>query len=257
MLWEDREVCINFATASEAAKLPLRKDPTRTGELRIIEIKGYDMSACGGTHVNRTGAIGMIAIPGYERFKGGARIEFVCGVRALQAYRADRNVVTAGVRSLSVLPDELPAAIERMRDANRQQQKGVEAVYDRLATLEAAALASAAETVGAHKLVAAAVSGWDAAGLKKLASAIAANPGTIVVLMTDTDPAKGGHQAPPSMIVVARSQDVTVDAGAVLQHLIGRFGGKGGGKGSMAQGGGLTGDSRDILSAAREHIRSA
>ncbi len=83
MLWEDREVCVRFVTAREAAKLPLRKEPAREGELRIIEIKDYDLSACGGTHVRRTGAIGMIAITGFERFKGGLRVEFVCGARAL------------------------------------------------------------------------------------------------------------------------------------------------------------------------------
>ena len=55
VLWEDREVCVKFVTANEAAKLPLRKEPAREGELRIIEIKDYDLSACGGTHVRRTG----------------------------------------------------------------------------------------------------------------------------------------------------------------------------------------------------------
>ena len=55
VLWEDREVCVKFVTAAEAAKLPLRKDPAREGELRIIEIKDYDLSACGGTHVQSDG----------------------------------------------------------------------------------------------------------------------------------------------------------------------------------------------------------
>ena len=76
---------MKFVTADEAAKLPLRKDPARSGDLRIVEIKDYDLSACGGTHVRRTGAIGIIAIAGFERFKEGMRVEFVCGYRALQA----------------------------------------------------------------------------------------------------------------------------------------------------------------------------
>lgn len=245
VLWEDREICVQFVSAHEAAKLPLRKDPIRSGELRIVEIKDYDLSACGGTHVRRTGAIGVIAIAGFERFKGGLRVEFVCGYRALTDYRALRTAVAGGVRVLSVLPDELPAAIERLQAMNKSQQKSQEALFERLAIHEAASLAAAGEKVGALTIVAAAVTGWDVNGLKKLASAVVSRPSTVAVLITANA---------PSQLVVARSRDVTLDAGLVLKHLIERFGGKGGGKGPIAQGGGLTGDVQEILNAAREHI---
>jgi alanyl-tRNA synthetase len=75
-VWEDRPVTIRFATAEEAAAMPLRKESGRTGALRLIDIDDYDLSACGGTHVERTGAIGVIAIGGAEKFKGGSRVEF-------------------------------------------------------------------------------------------------------------------------------------------------------------------------------------
>jgi alanyl-tRNA synthetase len=55
----------------------------------------------------------------------------------------------------------------------------------------------------------------------------------------------------PFLIVVSRSQDLSLDTGVVLRKLIEQFGGKGGGKGSLAQGGGLTGDAQAILDAAR------
>ena len=245
VLWEDREVCVRFVTASEAAKLPLRKDPTREGELRIIEINDYDMSACGGTHVKRTGAIGLIAISGFERFKGGLRVEFVCGTRALRAFRTLKNAVSGSVRLLSVLPDELPSAIEKLQSAGRSQQKSQEGLYERLAAHEAATLASSAERIGAVHAVLASVSGWDANGLKKLASSIAAKPGTMAVLLT---------AEAPMLAVVARSDDLALDAGALLKSLVDQFGGRGGGKGAMAQGGGLTGEPRAILDAARAEI---
>jgi alanyl-tRNA synthetase len=245
VLWEDREVCVQFVTASEAAKLPLRKEPAREGELRIIEIKDYDLSACGGTHVRRTGAIGVVAISGAERFKGGLRVEFVCGGRALRMFRSLKHAVGGSVRLLSVLPDELPSAIEKLQLAGRTQQKSQEGLYERLAAHEAASLAASGETIGGANVVAAAVSGWDANGLKKLASSIAAKPATIAVLITTE---------PPALAVVARSQDLSLDTGAVLKTLIDRFGGRGGGKGAMAQGGGLVGEPRVILDAAREEI---
>jgi len=247
VLWEDREVCVKFVTASEAAKLPLRKDPAREGELRIVEIKDYDLSACGGTHVRRTGAIGLIAIASVERFKGGLRVEFVCGGRALRAYRSLKNSVSGSVRLLSVLPDELPSAIERLQTTGRTQQKSQEGLYERLAAHEAARLTSSAEKIGAVNAVIAAVPGWDANGLKKLASSITAKPATIAVLLTPES---------PTLAVVARSQDLSLDTGAILKALIDRFGGRGGGKGAMAQGGGLTGETSAILEAARALIAS-
>ncbi|HEV3216019.1 MAG TPA: DHHA1 domain-containing protein [Vicinamibacterales bacterium] len=248
IVWEDREVSMRFVTSAEAAKLPLRKDPARTGDLRIIEIEDYDLSACGGTHVSRTGAIGIIAIAGAERFKGGMRIEFVCGGRALRAFHVLNDAVTGGVRLLSVLPEELPAAIEKMQTASRAQQKDRERLQERLAAHEAAALGAKGQSVGHVMLVSEAVSGWDANGLKKLASTIAADPGKVAVLISAETPA---------LVVVARSQDVAIDAGAILRKLIERFGGKGGGKGGMAQGGGLAGSAPEILALARDAVRSS
>jgi alanyl-tRNA synthetase len=195
--------------------------------------------------VRRTGAIGVIAISGFERFKGGLRMEFVCGGRALRAYRGLKNAVGGSVRLLSVLPDDLPAAIEKLQTAGRIQQKSQEGLYERLAAHEAASLAASAEQIGAAKVVAVAVSGWDANGLKKLASSIVTRPATIAALITTES---------PTLAVVARSQDLALDTGAVLKVLIDRFGGRGGGKGSMAQGGGLVGEPRAILDAAREEI---
>jgi len=248
VLWEDREVCVRFVTASEAAKLPLRKEPARDGELRLIEIKDYDLSACGGTHVGRTGAIGMIAVSGFERFKGGLRVEFLCGARALRSYRALTTAVDGSVRLLSVLPDELPSAIEKLQTGGRAQQKAQDALFERLAVHEAASLVAAGQKIGDRTFVGAAVPGWDAAGLKKLAASAASRPATVAVLLTTES---------PSLVVIARSQDLTFDTGAVLKKLIERFGGKGGGKGSMAQGGGLTGEPRAILDLARELVSSA
>src|SRR5207249_10919663 len=62
VVWEDRSVTIRYASAEEAAAMPLRKESARSGTLRLVEIDDCDLSACGGTHVNRTGAIGMIAV---------------------------------------------------------------------------------------------------------------------------------------------------------------------------------------------------
>lgn len=242
IVWEDRPVAIRFADATEAAKLPLRKEPARGGRLRLIDVEGFDISACGGTHVARTGAIGIIAVAGWEKVRGGTRIEFVCGGRALRGYRALRDTVAASVRLISVLPGELPAGIERMQAETKDAKRRIKDMQSRLAAFDGAALADAAEPIGSHRVVFAGLDGWDPNGLKTIASAIVERPGHVAVLL--------GLPA-PCAIVVARAADASVDCSALLRTLIQRFGGKGGGRPELAQGGGLQGSTEEIVAAAR------
>jgi alanyl-tRNA synthetase len=244
VVWEDRPVAIRFAGADEIAKLPLRKEPRREGTLRLIDVQDFDLSACGGTHVARTGAIGMIAVAATERFRGGSRVTFLCGGRALAGYRSLRDAVAGSVRALSVLPAELPAAIERLQADARDQRKQIKDFQARLAIQEADALADAADAAaGEARLVAASLAGWDAAGLKSIAARIVERPGFVVFLVSEPAPAA---------IVVARSAGLPHDAGALLRQLVERHGGKGGGRPELAQGGGVTSQASDVLQSARD-----
>jgi alanyl-tRNA synthetase len=242
VVWENRPVTIRFADASEAAALPLRKESLREGTLRLVEIEGCDLSACGGTHVARTGAIGMIAIAGSERFKGATRLEFACGGRALDSYRSLRDSIAASTRLLSVLPADLPSAIERGQAEARDLKKQGRDLQSRLASHEAESLASRAVPVAGRQAVLAALEGWDAQGLKMLSTLIAARPGHIAVLIGTPS---------PSAVVIARAADVPVDCAGLLKQLIATFGGKGGGRPELAQGGGLQGQPDEIVKAAR------
>jgi alanyl-tRNA synthetase len=243
VVWEDRQVTIRFAGPDEVASLPLRKESKREGTLRLIEVQDFDLSACGGTHVSRTGAIGTIVVSATERFRGGSRVTFLCGARGLTGYRALRDAMAASVRALSVLPADVPSAIERLQADARELRKQVKDYQTRVAAQEADALADAAVDVGSFKLVAAALSGWDAGGLKTIASRIAERPGHAAILLSDP---------PPSAIVIARAAGLSHDAGALLRAIVARHGGKGGGRPELAQGGGLTAPSADVLATARD-----
>jgi len=243
IVWEDRPVSIRFAGPDEIAALPLRKEPKREGTLRLIDVRDFDLSACGGTHVARSGEIGIIAVAAAERFRGGSRVTFLCGGRALAGYRALRDAVAGSVRALSVLPADLPAAIERVQADARELRRQIKDFQAKLAVQEADALADAAAAVGEVRLVTASLPGWDAAGLKAVAARIVERPGHVAVLV--------GEPA-PSAIVVARSAGLPHDAGALLRQLIERHGGKGGGRPELAQGGGITAAAPAVLQSARE-----
>ena len=247
IVWEDRPVTIRFASAEEATSLGLRKESKREGTLRLIDVEDFDLSACGGTHVARTGAIGIIAVSAVEKVRGGSRVTFLCGGRALAGFRGLRDAVAGSVRALSVVPAELPAAIERLQAEGKELRKAVKELQGKQAIQEAASLASGAEPVGGARVVFAALPGWDAGGLKAIASGIVERPGHAAVLLSDP---------PPLAIVIARAPDLTLDAGALLRQLTERHGGKGGGRAELAQGGGLTSASRDVLQSAREILRA-
>ena len=104
-------------------------------------------------------------------------------------------------------------------------------MQSRLASFEADALASRAESRGPLRVVIEALEGWDQNGLKSIASAIVTRPAHVAVLV-------GSHS--PAFVVVARSADSPVNAADVLKELTTKFGGKGGGRPELAQGGGLT-----------------
>jgi len=245
IVWEDREVTIRFVEAEEARRLGLRKETSRQGTIRLIDIQDFDLSACGGTHVARTGAIGIIAIAATERFRGGSRITFRCGNRALTGFRALRDIVSGGVRVLSVAPPDLPSAIERLQTDARELRRQLKGYQEQVAAGRADALAAEAPLAGGVRLVAASLEGWDANGLKIIASRIVEQPGFAVVLMSEPQ---------PSAIVVARSNGLDVDAGATLKAIAAKFGGKGGGRPELAQGGGITARASDVLAFARERL---
>jgi alanyl-tRNA synthetase len=247
IVWEDRAVDIRFATAAEAANLPLRKESLRGGELRLIVVDGYDLSACGGTHVSRTGAIGIIATATSERFRNGTRVEFLCGIRALRVYRSLRDSIADSTRLLSVLPTELTASIDRIQTEARELRRRNKDLQVSLAAFEADKLAGAAERHGTAMVVIRAVEGWDTNGLKQIAAHLVSRPGYVALLLATSTPA---------LVVVARSADVAIDSAAILGKLIAQFGGKGGGRPELAQGGGLNGTPTTILEYARSLIFS-
>ena len=242
IVWEDRPVAIRFADAAEAAAMPLRKESGREGQLRLIDVEGYDLSACGGTHVARTGAIGVIAVASWEKFRGGTRIEFVCGGRALRAFHALRDTTAENVRLLSVHAREVPEAIERLQAEAKDARRRIKDLHAQLAGHEAASLADAA---GESRVVVQALEGWDQNGLKTIASAICEREGYTAVLFSTPS---------PSAVVIARGKGATTDAAALLKKLTEKFGGKGGGRPDLAQGGGLQGAPDDFISAAREAL---
>ena len=248
IVWEDRPVNVKVVSGEDAKALPLRKESLRSGPLRLIEVEDFDLSACGGTHVARTGAIGVIATGAWEKFRGGSRVEFLCGGRVLARFRQWRDALSATTRHLSVQPAELPGAVEKLQAEAKALQKTIRAQQEQLAVHEARALVARAERASDVRLVLVeALEGWDAAGLKALAAAATAIEPQLAVALFST--------SQPTLAVVSAGATANVDAAAVLKTLIASGGGKGGGKRELAQGT-LSATLTDLLRATRAALSS-
>ena len=226
VIWEDRAIVIRNVTSEEAADLPLRKEPAREGELRLIEIEGFDLTPCGGTHAYRTGEVGMIAVRSWERAKGLTRIEFVAGTRALADYRKANKSAREIAALFSTGRDDAPQLAAQMVEENKELHRRIRVLEEVAAGAEAEKLLTSAS----QGVVVQIFDGRDAESLKKLAHALVAHPGTIALLASrDKDTAR---------LVFARSAEARGDMSALMREACAMLDGRGGGKPEMAQGGG-------------------
>src|SRR5687767_426580 len=213
VIWEDRPITIYNVTPEEAAELPLRKDPARAGELRLIEVEGFDLTPCGGTHAHRTGEVGMIAVRHWERAKGLTRIEFVAGVRALADYRQANQTARDVATLFSAGRDDTPTLAARMLEENKELQRrirGLEEIAARVEAEELLAAAVPAATPGRARVIAQIFNDRDAESLKRLALALVRHPGTIALL--------GSRDKENARLVFARSADAVGDMNALMRE---------------------------------------
>ncbi len=130
IVYENRPVIARFVDDEELQALPLRKPPQVDRAIRIVEIQGFDWSACGGTHVARTGEVGVIKIVKVEKRGAETRVEFRCGQRALLDYRRKHQLISQAASDLTIGFWELDQAIGRMQadaKAARRQLMDAEA----------------------------------------------------------------------------------------------------------------------------------
>ena len=230
VVWENRPVTVRIVDEQEITTIPLRKPPAVKGKIRVIWVEGYDASACGGTHVGATGAIGIIKITGIEHYKGGVRVSFVCGGRALRDYQASLHTLQVASLALSVGPADLPAAIGRLDDEAKALRRDVRRLRETVLDDEAEALWVRAIPSDGVRTITAHWEGRDFVDARALAGRLRERDKTLLVFaVTEGEAVR---------LLVARSDNLNeLHAGAILRSLLDTLGGRGGGSATMAQGG--------------------
>ena len=149
VLWEDHPVSARFVDSDELATLPLRRPPAVDGPVRVVEIGDFDVNPCGGTHVARTGEIGLVRVARLDYRGDETRVEFLCGSRALRDYRAKSAVVNQLATRLTVGYWELDQAVERLQGEAKQLRSDLRRAHEGLLKVEAAELFETAVPQGA------------------------------------------------------------------------------------------------------------
>ena len=142
---EDREVKTYFVPEERIGEVPLRRPPKKTGLLRVVEVDGFDYSACGGTHVRRTGEIGLIRIGPAEKIRGNLRFEFLCGGRALRDYRLKDRAIRRLASMFSSSAGDVPGQVEKLATEHKALKKRARHLEERLAAFEADGIVKAAQ----------------------------------------------------------------------------------------------------------------
>jgi len=225
VVWEDREVQRHWVGEDDLARFQLRKPPPRDragagGRIRIVEIPGWDVSPCGGTHTRRTGEVGAIKVVGWERVRGHLRFEFVCGSRALRdhAWRTEALVEAARRRTLG--DRELLAHLERAVEERDELRKRLNEMSDRLLLAEARA-AVAGESPASL---------WSDARPREEVRRLA-----IKCLEAGAPWVVVAAGAPEAVVVAGRAKSLDLDLRTLVPGLLERAGGRGGGSPDLIQ----------------------
>jgi len=248
IVMENRPVVIRFVAREDVAALGLRKPPTVEGEVRIVDISGFDRSACGGTHVNATGEVGLIKIRRWERRGKETRVEFLCGWRALRDYRWKNETILSLANEFSVAEREILEAVHRQINEIKSLRRESNRLRDQVLDYEALALLAEAKDCGDVRVVVHAFEDRDPEDIRRIALRMIEGDRRVALL---------GLGAPKGRLVFARSADLSVDMGMLLKRVCAVVGGGGGGRPHFVQGGGLPGERvREALDLALRELRA-
>ncbi len=225
LIWENRPVQVRFPDAAELAAMRLRSLPEVQQDIRIIDVEGVDQCPCGGTHPDATGAVGSLLLLGSERHKGGLRVRFVCGGRAVAHSRGQHVLVGRLCTALSVGTDAMADRVEALLQENRALKKENEAQRGELLRVEALSLLARQDAE--HKLLASDLGPRPFDDARALA-ALLGQQGVTALLAVE--------EAQGARVVLASPAELGRDMGELLKAAIAALGGRGGGSAGMAQG---------------------
>ena len=234
MILDDVEVRALFPSEAELRAMDLRRAPKVTTNVRVIDIAGFDLSPCGGTHCTRSGQIGVVRIAGTERVRGKLRVVFHAARRAIADARAKERVLADLAAELTCGLLDVGAAVGKLRADLKGQREALSTARGELVELVCARVLAEhpPDPSGTTRITLVRPSD-DLGMLRALAGRLASRPDVVAVCASptpnDTGPAG-------MMVVVQRGAEASFDCGLWLKTTAETHGSRGGGRPERAEG---------------------
>lgn len=230
IVFNNTEITANIVNKDALAAFPLRKQPQVESNIRIITIVDFDCSPCGGTHVSRTGEVGLIKIKRLEKLKSSYKFEFICGNRALKDYTNKNYLVNKLGSHLSTPEQEIENAYLKFTEDYKYLQKQLSQLRSEVVNYDVQQLQQNAQNVNGIKIINKVFENRDFNDVKLISQALILSPSTIALLA-----AKGQN----CQLIFARSENIETNMNNLLKAILPLLNGKGGGSPKAAQGGGV------------------
>ncbi|MGN0792448.1 MAG: DHHA1 domain-containing protein [Christensenellales bacterium] len=234
----------------ELENMPLRKQAKGlTGDIRIVyfEDGAVDSCTCCGTHVAYSGEVGYIKITSHIKYKGGVRIWFACGMRAVEDSLKNQDIVDSLAVRFSAKAEDVVSAVIRQGDELNAAKHQLRERTQQLQKYISAELLQSAESIGGARLVVSLQQGARMNELKTLAEKLTEQPEAVAVLFS--------LNGETLMYQLARGKAVKNSMRELIQAVNAAVGGKGGGRDEFAQGSAAVGGATDVEGTV-EQIRS-
>ena len=246
IIFENHLVSIHFSESEDVTQFSLRKPSQHGGPLRIVEISDFDLSACGGTHCQRTGEVGLVKIRRWERVNRQARVEFYCGWRALRDYRWKNRAVYRLSRLYSSSEREVVEAAQGHLERAQGSRKQLDQLENFLLKAESRVLLKSIKHIKGIEVICEILLEDQRERGRELARRIVQNPQRVALL------AVSGEK--PTLFF-ACSDDLQYDMTQLIRLCAASIDGRGGGRRTQAQAGGTRSDGlQQALQTALEQL---
>jgi len=245
IIYENKAVIDRIYEYKDAIKLNLRKKPMELEQLRIVSVENYDDCACSGTHVKHTGEIGIIKVTRTERYKGGTRVEFMCGKRALNNYDDKSRIISDLSTVMSCNADAIAENVERLMNENKKLKKDASNLSSRINEYRAEELKKNSEIKEGISYIFVKTED-DVKDLRFICSKITECENIAAVLVSEADNV--------CSLVMGQSKNLNIDLKSVFEECRSIIGGKGGGSSHMLQCSGELLKGTECIEAARRML---
>lgn len=231
IVFENHPIHIKWMNLEEAKQLPLRKEPTITEDIRVVFIENYDYNGCGGTHPKYTGEVGPIHIIGWERNKGGVRLTFVAGWRALKLMGHYQHIIKDVSKQLNSSENDIPNKVTQLLTSQKENEKELQIMNEKLLFVEANELLQQSTDVHAGTLISNVFKNRSMQEIAKLSAIITEQNENVITYFIIENEDK-------LQCILACGKTVQANMNTILKNALPAIEGKGGGNPKSARGGG-------------------